>query len=181
MPAYALRLFCGSAGRMFRALVAGGVLLGVSACGVQGAANQGQQTAAACSGTPSQHSSSVLVASKDHFVGDGLDVTAVARLDPNYGVNGTIDVVVTVRCPAGVSDVSTSQSYEAYGSTVQASLSEVAHSGDTWTFALFADNLSGSHPFQVGLFRHALSGSGRPPFAVIVFPWPPSLVKHMAG
>lgn len=166
-------------------LIAAAAMLGVAACsggqsGGSPAAAPSSQGAAACpSGSPS--STAALTASGQQFIGDGLNVTAVASLDPNYGVNGTIDVKVTVLCPAGITDVSVFQSYEYYGSTVGAHLNEVAHSGNTWTFALFADDLSGLQPFQVALYQGALSGSGKPALATIFFKWPASLVKDMAS
>ncbi len=170
--------------RLTLGLIAGGVLLGVTACaGNQGSGSQTAappQASVSCPSGPTSPSGT-LTASGQHFAGDGLNVTAVASLDPNYGVNGTIDVQVTVLCPKGVTDVSVFQSYEAFGSTVGAHLSEVAHSGDTWTFALFADNLSGQEPFQVALYQGALSGSGKPALATMVFRWPASLVKDMAS
>lgn len=166
-------------------LLFAGVLLGTSGCasgpGSPGSPASGPQAQVSCPDTGPQTVSGTLTASGDHFVGDGLDVTSVASLDPRYGVNGTIDVIVTVSCPTQVSDVSVEQSYEAWGSTVGASLSELSRSGNTWTFALFADDLSGSHPYQVGLYKGALSGSGQQPFAVIVFSWPASIVQHMAS
>lgn len=170
--------------RLVLGLIAGGAVLGLTACtGAQSASSQAATAPRATVSCPpaSKSSSGTFTASGGHFVGDGLDVTAVASLDPNYGVNGTIDILVTVSCPAEIRDVGAGQSYEAFGSTVGAHLSEVAHNGNTWTLALFADNLSGSHPFEVALYRNALSGSGQPPFATIVFNWPKSLVKHMAN
>ncbi len=165
--------------RLSLGLLSALIVIGVSACGgAQGAGSGAAQAACPPSGAKP---SGTYTASGDHFVGAGLDVTAVTSLDPNYGVNGTIDILVTVNCPAGITDVGTWQSYQAWGSTVGAHLTEVAHSGDTWEFALFADDLSGSHPFDVGLYQHVLSGSGQPPLAVIVFKWPANLVKHMAG
>jgi hypothetical protein len=169
--------------RLSLGLLSALILLSVSACGgAQGAGSPAASTGpvqAACPPAGAKPSGTY-TASGDQFSGAGLDVTAVASLDPNYGVNGTIDILVTVNCPAGITDVSAWQSYEAWGSTVSAHLSEISHSGDTWEFALFADNLSGSHPFEVGLYQHVLSGSGQPPLAVIVFKWPANLVKHMA-
>jgi len=162
-------------------LIAGVALLGLTGC--SGGQSAGSQTAApqATASCPSGTPGGTYTASGDQFVGDGLDVTAVASLDPNYGVNGTVDVEVTVSCPRDITDISTFQSYEAFGSTVGAHLSEIAHQGDTWTFALYADNLSGSQPFQVALYRGALSGSGQPALATIVFRWPRSLVRHLAS
>ena len=166
--------------RIFLIALAAGAL---TACGSQGGAGspEGASASASCPATSFTGPAKTYAASGDHFSGSGLDVTAVASLDPQYGVNGTIDVTVTVACPSGVTDVAAFQSYVAWGSTVGANLSEIAHSGDTWEFALFADNLSGSHPFEVALYQGALSGSGRPSFANIVFNWPKSLVKHMAS
>ena len=165
-------------------LIAAATLLGVAACsggqpGGSPTATSPQGAATCPSGSPS--STAALTASGQQFIGDGLNVTAVASLDPNYGVNGTIEVKVTVLCPTGITDVSVFQSYEYYGSTVGAHLNEVAHSGNTWTFALFADDLSGLQPFQVALYQGALSGSGKPALATIFFKWPASLVKDMAS
>ncbi len=164
------------------ALVAAILPLAGGCAGGQGAGSPGSGTepaVAACS--PSAKAPlGTLTASGDHYVGYGLDVTAAASLDPNYGVNGTIDLLVTVSCPTGVTDVGAWQSYEAWGSTVGANLQEVARQGDTWSFALFADDLSGSHPFDIGIYRQGLSGSGKPAYATIVFKWPASLVQHMA-
>ncbi len=117
--------------RLLLLLAATGAAFALTAC------SGGQSTATGASASasvscPSGTPAGTYTASGDHFVGDGLDVTAVASLDPNYGVNGTIDIEVTVRCPGGITDVSAFQSYEAFGSTVGAHLSELAHSGSTW-------------------------------------------------
>lgn len=162
----------------FVVLAAGAMAL-IAGCGGQGG-TAAQVSAASCPAASFSGPAQTYSAAGNHFSQGGLDVTAVASLDPQYGVNGTIDVSVTVACPSGVTDVAAFQSYEAWGSTVGTNLSEVAHSGNTWQFALFADNLSGSHPFYVALYRGALSGSGRPAIATIAFGWPKSLVKHMA-
>ncbi len=168
--------------RISLGLIAGVALLALAACnGGQSTPGQGPAATQGSVSCPPGTPAGTHTASGDRFVGDGLDVTAVASLDPNYGVNGTVDVEVTVSCPRDITDVSTFQSYEAFGSTVGAHLSEIAHQGDTWTFALYADNLSGSQPFQVALYRGALSGSGEPPLTTIVFPWPRSLVRHLAS
>ncbi len=170
--------------RLALGLAVGAALLGVAACsGNQGGGNPAVTSAASGVSCPAGPTSSpgTLTASGQQFKGDGLDVTAEASLDPNYGVNGTIDVKVTVLCPTGVTDVSVFQSYQYYGSTVGAHLSELSHDGNTWTFALFADNLSGQEPFQVALYQGALSGSGKPALATIVFKWPASLIKDMAS
>ncbi len=168
--------------RLPLALIAVLGLLSLTACssGQGGSSGQAARPAAACPSLAST-TSATYTAQGDHFALDGVDVTAVASLDANYGVNGTIDVEVTVACPTAVSDVSVFQSYEAFGSTVGAHLSEIAHSGNTWSFALFADNLSGQQPFEVALYQGALSGSGQPALATIVFKWPAALVRHMAS
>ena len=165
------------------ALAAGAMVLAAACGGQSGSGTQGSAaaTSASCPSASFAGPAKTYVASGDHLSGQGLDVTAVASLDPQYGVNGTIDVAVTVACPTGVTDVAVFQSYQAWGSTVGTNLSEIAHSGNTWSFALFADNLSGQEPFQVALYQGALSGSGKPALATIFFKWPASLVKDMAS
>jgi len=161
---------------------AAAALFGLAACGGQGGGSPspGASAAASCPAGAALPSGTVQ-ARGDRAAQGGLDVTAVASLDPNYGVNGTVDVTVTVSCPTDISDVAVFQSYQAFGSTVGANLSEVGHSGDRWTFALYADNLSGQQPFYVALYRGALSGSGQPAAATVRFTWPAGLVKHLAS
>ncbi|MDA8333718.1 MAG: copper amine oxidase N-terminal domain-containing protein [Peptococcaceae bacterium] len=124
--------------------------------------------------SPATTPSGTFTADGDHYTGNGLDVTADASL-ADGGVNGTIEVTVTVNAPAGVSNVSVGQSYEEYGQTITANLSEISQSGNTWTFALFADQLNKNQPFQVQI------SSGQTAGATIIFNWPANLLQYMAS
>ncbi len=128
-----------------------------------------------------------VAASGNHYVGQGLDVTAVSSLNTALGgVHGSIQVVVSINgSPVPVRGVIVAQSYHMFGQSIYTRLSQLGKNGNTWTFALFADHLNRNEPFVVSLFPHVLRWNPNGPpnnaFATLQFRWPTDLLEYMGS